>query len=354
MLKKLGAAILMVVTSFAVLGTSGAIAAPADNPPARVVPGSPSLTTTVIGAKASASDIATGQVVVLADMFVKASVKTSSSRCYWTKGGFWNSGRGLNGHPRSFWDQVPGKLCPSKKSKSGWVKVAGGTSGRNCGNVASSKKPPFRVVAGKVLMVRSFASVRIKLHAQVKVAVSCDSGVAKAYGEGSGEAWVIISLKQYVQARGEVENGLFISAVGQATAQASARAECSVPPPPPPPPAPQPPAPQPPPPPSPPPPPPPPPANRPPTVSIVGPQHVYVGGTVTYCVTASDPDGDTLTYSFTTNYGSVVGNGNCYTYQAPQTPGEGVTVTVTVNDGKGGLASATTAAFPVVKDDFGG
>jgi hypothetical protein len=96
----------------------------------------------------------------------------------------------------------------------------------------------------------------------------------------------------------------------------------------------------------------PPPANKPPTVSIVGPQHVYVGGVVTYCASASDPDGDSLSYSFTTNYGSVVGSGNCYTYQAPMAPMNGVTVTVTVNDGKGGIASATTSAFPVQPDQF--
>ena len=437
-----------------VLALSGnALAGKTDNPTAQVV-GS-SVNAQIMGARANAKDIATGRITVLADMRVKPSVKLSSARCYWTKGGFWNSGSGANGKRYSFWDKIPAKLCPSKKSKTGWVKVAGGTSGRNCGNVASAKKPAFPVVRGKVVMVRSFAAVRVALKAQVAVRVTAICGWAEAHASSQA----VVSLRQYLRGSGPVVSGLYAQLTGKATAQASAQLSCvtaPVPPPPPPSPPPPPPVTPPtvPPPPSctvncqPPPPPPPPgkvtvqgstsvqtqkslqqacpppnssiiktgtsdsvtlnspvftgtgttqaaaqadldsklaawraqnqgavdstasnqaqqrlgdalltcpkppPPNKPPTVSIVGPQHVFVGGVVTYCVSASDPDGDSLSYSFTTNYGSVAGSGNCYTYQAPMAPMNGVTVTVTVNDGKGGIASATTAAFPVIPDQF--
>ena len=103
---------------------------------------------------------------------------------------------------------------------------------------------------------------------------------------------------------------------------------------------------------APPPPPPPPPAvaapppaaaNRPPTVTAsCDPCTVEVGRTATVTATAQDPDGDALTYQWTVPAGSLTSPTNRQTpWTAPQTVGP-VTFTVTVNDGKGGTANATT------------
>jgi outer membrane protein OmpA-like peptidoglycan-associated protein len=96
-------------------------------------------------------------------------------------------------------------------------------------------------------------------------------------------------------------------------------------------------------PPPPPPPPPPPaaPANRPPTVQAqCDPCTVEVGKSSTLTATATDPDGDTLTYRWTVPSGTLANPADRQTlWTAPQQEGP-VRATVTVDDGKGGTASA--------------
>jgi peptidoglycan-associated lipoprotein len=97
-----------------------------------------------------------------------------------------------------------------------------------------------------------------------------------------------------------------------------------------------------------PPPPPPPPAppvaqpNRPPTVTAqCDPCTVEVGRTSTVTANATDPDGDTLTYKWTTPQGTLANPAERQTlWTAPQQEGT-VPVTVAVSDGKGGNAQAT-------------
>jgi outer membrane protein OmpA-like peptidoglycan-associated protein len=85
-----------------------------------------------------------------------------------------------------------------------------------------------------------------------------------------------------------------------------------------------------------------PPVNRPPVVKVqCDPSTVEVGRTSTCTATATDPDGDPLTYSWTTPQGTLASPAERQTlWTAPQQEGT-VPVTVTVNDGKGGMASAT-------------
>jgi outer membrane protein OmpA-like peptidoglycan-associated protein len=100
-----------------------------------------------------------------------------------------------------------------------------------------------------------------------------------------------------------------------------------VPPPPPPPPAP----------------PPPPPANRPPTVTAqCDPCTVEPGGRSTVTANAQDPDGDQLTYRWSAPSGTFQNPADRQTqWTAGQQEGP-VTATVTVEDGRGGKAQATT------------
>lgn len=65
-----------------------------------------------------------------------------------------------------------------------------------------------------------------------------------------------------------------------------------------------------------------------------------VDETITIEVTASDPDGDELTYSWTVTGGQVQGSSAKVTYKAPSYPGD-FKVTVTVSDGQGGEDSSS-------------
>ena len=87
----------------------------------------------------------------------------------------------------------------------------------------------------------------------------------------------------------------------------------------------------------------------------VSPNPVAPNGIITAMVTANDPDGDTLSYSWTATTGwSVTGYGTTATVVAPSTFSTGGYITVTVDDGQGGIVNGTLAistednSFPVI------
>jgi outer membrane protein OmpA-like peptidoglycan-associated protein len=92
-----------------------------------------------------------------------------------------------------------------------------------------------------------------------------------------------------------------------------------------------------------PPPPPPPPTNRPPTVSVSCESPVLPGA-VSHCrASASDPDGDPLTYAWTSGGGRISGtNAEASLDTAGIQPGDCTPVTVRVSDGRGGTAEASS------------
>jgi len=93
-----------------------------------------------------------------------------------------------------------------------------------------------------------------------------------------------------------------------------------------------------------PPPPPPASANRPPTVSLTCEPSPVLPGQVSECrATASDPDGDPLTYAWTAGAGRISGTGAQTSLDTAGIPaGDCTPVTVKVSDGRGGTAEATS------------
>ena len=81
-------------------------------------------------------------------------------------------------------------------------------------------------------------------------------------------------------------------------------------------------------------------ANNPPVIASLTPSatNVFPGASCTVICSATDADGDTLTYVWTAIGGIISGTGSSVIWTAPATEGT-YTIGVTVNDGKGGIDS---------------
>jgi len=82
--------------------------------------------------------------------------------------------------------------------------------------------------------------------------------------------------------------------------------------------------------------------NQRPVVSsiIAEPATLERGETSKITCVASDPDGDTLTYTWEATGGTITGTENIATWEAPSVGGEFV-ISVSVNDGKGGVTESS-------------
>ncbi len=83
--------------------------------------------------------------------------------------------------------------------------------------------------------------------------------------------------------------------------------------------------------------------NQPPVVSscAADPSTITVGQTSNVTTTASDPDNDPLTYSYTTSGGHVTGSGANVKFDSTGVAPGTYTVTCTADDGRGGKANGT-------------
>ena len=83
--------------------------------------------------------------------------------------------------------------------------------------------------------------------------------------------------------------------------------------------------------------------NRPPVISCAPERNPIIAGErVAINSTASDPDGDPLSYSYSTTGGQVSGNGPTAQFDSTGLSAGSYTVTCTADDGQGGRTSATT------------
>ena len=83
--------------------------------------------------------------------------------------------------------------------------------------------------------------------------------------------------------------------------------------------------------------------NRPPVISCAPERNPIIAGErVAIRSTASDPDGDPLTYSYSTTGGQVSGNGPTAQFDSTGLSAGSYTITCTADDGQGGRTSGTT------------
>src|SRR4029077_2663676 len=83
--------------------------------------------------------------------------------------------------------------------------------------------------------------------------------------------------------------------------------------------------------------------NRPPVISCAPERNPIIAGErVAINSTASDPDGDPLTYSYSASGGQVAGDGPTAQFDSTGLSAGSYTVTCTADDGQGGRTSATT------------
>jgi hypothetical protein len=83
--------------------------------------------------------------------------------------------------------------------------------------------------------------------------------------------------------------------------------------------------------------------NRPPTISCSPERNPIIAGErVNIVSTASDPDGDPLTYSYSASAGQVSGNGPTGVFDSTGLNAGSYSITCTADDGRGGRTSANT------------
>jgi hypothetical protein len=317
-----------------------------DTPPAPAQPTTKTTTTMRTSeGTVSAKDVATKKVYLLEDVKLRGTVHMD--QCHWTKGGFTNSGRDANGKIRYYHDNIPAKLCRSEASPTGFVKVAGGTTGRNCRNPATEKRAPAPVIQGEVKILRSL-NMKIKLKALSKVALIKECGYAKA----EASVYQTINLKSWLRKKGNGEIRSVLALEDKATTKAEAKLKCvdtttttettTT--------TPNQPTPK--------------PENMPPTVSIENKpiKHDIDTDQLQICAMESDPDGDVLDDHWSAEQGNVSSSYHpdpqqygkiCVMYTPNDVPYGGQVqenVKVVVKDGHGHDAQ-DIASFPVVDDN---
>lgn len=301
-------------------------------------------------ASVKASDVAKGKVTILANVSAKSIPKKQlrklerNNQCRTFNGkkvDIKTKGLGVNGWTYGR-DYRTSRFC---KVNGQWKRV-------KCQNPSEIKikTPPKPRPDRKVIFVRSNAEAKLSVKATSIAVASCKTadGVAYASAYARGDAKGSASMRTFVKTKGQS----VIRVQGQADAEARTNAEAKVncgsnsievttvkPTPPPEKPPYNPPK-----------------KNLPPSVDLVGPQHIKTGGELEICAYGTDPEGqgDIVSRNF-----SETGNGNfitpvysgdeagefCIGYKAGTTA-DNASVTATVRDTQNNSAS-DTESFPI-------
>lgn len=179
------------------------------------------------------SSVAVSRVKVSSTLLedVQMSSGTDERQCHWVRGGY-NSGHDTDGNLKWFHDPANAKICKNNNSPTGWVKVAGGTTGRKCFNPYQPKgHAPGEVAKGKVVMVRSFEELNVQVRAVANVTVrgeeecpdgSTISGRASAQAAASDRVdsrTIAGSPNETEQMRQDMGQEVFSEAVSKAEAK---------------------------------------------------------------------------------------------------------------------------------------
>ena len=177
----------------------------------------PTVTMHVQHSEVSVSDAASKKIIFVEDEhFSEKGINKDTCRNFKT---FWNSGRDANGKLVWFKDHN-GRLCRDSHLKSGWIKVGGGETGRNCGNEASPIK--HKVTHGEIVNVAHLnTKFTLEAKAVAKAAAFCGSAEAEA------EVKQRFNLKNFLRRKGPGMTHVGIKLYDKAVAKAKAEINCS-------------------------------------------------------------------------------------------------------------------------------
>ncbi len=182
-------------------------------------------TMVVRNAQVKVSDVASKKVIVGEDVRIKVD-KKNANNCVWTKPGqtWTNSVRLANGKLYYYPESVKAKICKDVYSPTGWVKKAGGKTGRDCGNPAKLKPMPEKPNV-KVINVRDLdTSFVLRALAIAKGSVECPGASVSGYARA--EAKQRFSLRSFLKMKGAAQVRTGIKIYDKAYASAEVKLHC--------------------------------------------------------------------------------------------------------------------------------
>jgi hypothetical protein len=204
--------------------------------------------TVTANANATLTDLALKRVnqsgsLVVYDEHIKVAKRESGCRWY---NHFTNSSYVVGSYHGSHivgYPDAHGYLCRDSHSPTGYVKRGGGSTGRDCRNIAAppNKAVPFPVFRGKLVSFASKSEVKIKVHANAAIHTVLDLWCGHFEGSAVAEDNVWIRLTTYVKLKSRNSKmkffaKFFVKAADKVSQNVSFSCSFTPPPPPPPPP----------------------------------------------------------------------------------------------------------------------
>jgi hypothetical protein len=218
------AAVLAVAGALALMSVFGAPIAGATGTPQSAAQLPTSITMTISHAKVSASDVATKRVIILsyikANGLSKKTVRRAQAHggCRWIGAGtdvprYLNSGHSASGGLFWFWDTRHVFECNMRKVK--------------CGNFLRFTVPKRHVIPNnvRVIMVRSFARLRVRIHLLAQAKATCKDN-QNTWAKASASLTQTVSLRMFVKTKGASTARLYAKLIDKASAKASAEVQC--------------------------------------------------------------------------------------------------------------------------------